>query len=223
MCLLCRRIHQSVSDYYALFRFSFFLFSRTDPADIKWARGFPPLLTQTKTCVPPPTPTHTWGCTKEGGGQRKQTQKPEHTLVVGASGHKEAMWPQHFKPTIWGSLMCIDSYCTKGTKTIIGCFVCSNSSPKIPWYVQWSNLCLQSERSHRVCEIHANKTILCFSEMNLVCFPCVLGKTTPEGEPIHGSMGEKHRPVQQKCLILQFTVLTVARVLELKLEWVCDS
>lgn len=151
--------------------FRFFLFSRMDPADIKWALGFPPLLTQTKTCVPPPTPTHTWGRTKEGGGQRKQTQKLEHTSVVGASGHKEAVWPQHFKPTIWGSLMCIDSYCTKGTKTIIGCFVCSDSSPKIPRYVQWSNLCLQSERSHRVCEIHANKTILCFSEINLVCFP----------------------------------------------------
>lgn len=31
--------------------------------------------------------------------------------------------------------MCIDGYCTKGVKTIDGCFVCVNSSPKIPWYV----------------------------------------------------------------------------------------
>lgn len=96
------------------------------------------------------------------------------TSVGRASGHKEAAWPQPFKAVIWGLLMCIDSYCTKGTKTINGCFVCWHSSPKIPWYVQWSNLCLLSERSHCVCEIHANITILCFSQMNLVCFPCVL-------------------------------------------------
>lgn len=133
----------------------------------------------------------------EGRGSAAQTNteaRTYSTLVVWASGHKEAAWPQHFKPTIWGSLKCIDSYCTKGMKTIIGCFVCSNSSPKIPRYVQWSNLCLQSQRSHRVCEIRANKTILCFSEMNLVCFPCVQAKTTPEREPIHGSTNGKHGP-----------------------------
>lgn len=34
--------------------------------------------------------------------------------------------------------------------------------------------------------------------MNLVCFPCVVGKTTPEGELIHGTSDEKHRPFQRK-------------------------
>lgn len=123
------------------------------------------------------------------------------TSVVWASGHKEAAWPQQFKPIIWGSLMCIDSYCTKGTKTINGCFVCWHSSPKIPWYVQWSNLCLLSERSHRVCEIHTNITILCFSEINLVCFPWVLGKTTPEGKLIHRTRDEKAQTISATIII----------------------
>lgn len=103
-------------------------------------------------CMPPPTYTHTQtGECKKEGGRTTQTNTKPWTLFVLANGHKETAWPQHFKLSIWGSLMCIDSYCTKGTKTIIGCFVCLNSSPKIPWYVQWSNLCLQSVWLDSVC------------------------------------------------------------------------
>lgn len=71
----------------------------------------------------PPTPTHTHIQTK-AAGQQKQTPL-EQGLFILERGHKETVWPQHFKPSeainykvsgCKGLLMCIDSYCTKRQK-----------------------------------------------------------------------------------------------------------
>lgn len=174
--------------------FHFSLWTNSPLPDLKWAFGS--WLTQTQTaCLHPHLYTHTRGnVRRRGGGQRKQTQNLEHALFVLASGHKETTWPQHFKLSIWGSLMCIDSYCTKGTKTIIGCLVCLNSSPKIPWYVQWSNLCLQSVWSHSVCEIYTNKTIVFLGNQPSV-FPMCFVQGDTWKQTICGSIEEKQKLV----------------------------
>lgn len=56
----------------------------------------------------------------KGAGKQKQTPL-EHSLFILAGGHREMVWPQHFKLNYrvpWGerSLMCIDSNRTKGPK-----------------------------------------------------------------------------------------------------------
>lgn len=77
--------------------------------------------------------------------------------------------------------MCIDSYCTKGTKNNhwLFClveFLSQNTLIRILAIVekkQWSNLCLHSGRRHSVCEIYVNKRYCFCTEINLAWFPSI--------------------------------------------------
>lgn len=131
-------------------------------ANSKLISIFPPLMTVmwVLTCM---NNLHTDG--------QKLQDKQKQTVVYLEWGHKEAAWPRHFKPPrainykvsgCKGSLMCIESYCTKNNHWLF-CLLEFLSKK------QWSDLCLLSWQMHSVCEIYTNKHY-CW-EVNLAGFP----------------------------------------------------
>lgn len=96
---------------------------------------------------------------------KSRTTKTNSAPLPCDRGHKEAVWPQHFKPSeainykVSGrksSLMYIDSYCTKRQKQSMAVLSGWIPLPKYldtmhPCEKQWSNLCLQSGQRHSVC------------------------------------------------------------------------
>lgn len=92
--------------------------------------------------------------------------------------------PQHFKLSIWSSLMCIDRHCTKGTRTIRRCLVCANSFPKkIPDMDPCVNnalFCVSRPWKGTVwVNIHANKQH-CFTRILSYCGSQGIRDKTPQ-------------------------------------------
>lgn len=129
--------------------------------------------------VRPSTPTATQGW-KEQDNKSKLPLNTVYLSQAEGTGKRRG-----FKPSIWSSLMCVDSSCTKGLKQSLAVMSGWIPFPKYrymhpcdSWKEKKNNgpICVYSLGKGTVCEIYANKRYCFARKINLARFPSVYCK-----------------------------------------------